>query len=116
MFAALTGQLKVVRFFVQPGVANLQYSVIPNALFCACYRKHVDICGRLLVAGITPQSHHFQHRLAFLTQVMDWTTERLACHHRFTTVVLFGMHDCSGTVLLPMIGNLENVKAREGSA
>ena len=81
-----------------------------NALQYACYSKHAEICGRLLVAGITLQPQHFQHRLTFTTQVLDWAAERLACHHRFMTVVLFAMHERSGA-LVAMIGMVEEVKA-----
>ena len=66
--------------------------------------------GHLLVAGITLQPQHFQHRLTFTTQVLDWAAERLACHHRFMTVVLFAMHENSGA-LVAMIGMVEEVKA-----
>ena len=62
------------------------------------------------MAGITLQPQHFQHCPSFTTQVLDWAAERLACHHRFMTVVLFAMHERSGA-LVAMIGMVEEVKA-----
>ena len=99
-------------FDVGLGIANIQHTAASgsNALGYACRSEHVEICGRLLVAGITLQPQHFQHRLTFITQVLDWAAERLACHHRFMTVVLFAMHERSGA-LVAMIGMVEEVKA-----
>ena len=112
MLAAQEGHLDIVRCLIQPGVANLEHIAHDgsNALYDACYSKHAEICGRLLVAGITLQPQHFQHKLTFTTQVLDWAAERLACHHRFMTVVLFAMHENSGA-LVAMIGMVEEVKA-----
>ena len=42
-------------------------------------------------------------------QVLDWAAERLACHHCFMSVVLFGMHDCSESAL-SMIGGVLEVR------
>ena len=112
MIAAQHGHLGIMRCLIQSGRANLDQTACngANALFGACNHKHVEVCGRLLVAGITLQPQHFQHRLSFTTQVLDWAAERLACHHRFMTVVLFAMHERSGA-LVAMIGMVEEVKA-----
>ena len=78
-----------------------------------CINNDVEIFGRLLMAGIPlPSNQDLWNDVDTLSQILDWLLERLACHNRFVSVVLFGMHDCSGTVLLPMIGALENVKAK----
>ena len=112
MIAAWQSHLEIVRFLIQSGRANIDHTAHDgsNALYDACHSKNVEICGRLLVAGITLQPQHFQHRLTFTTQVLDWAAERLACHHRFMTVVLFAMHENSGA-LVAMIGMVEEVKA-----
>ena len=112
MAAVSKGHLDVVQCLIQSGQANLSAMDHNgnNALYDACGSKRVEICGRLLVAGITLQPQHFQQRLTFTTQVLDWAAERLACHHRFMTVVLFAMHERSGA-LVAMIGMVEEVKA-----
>ena len=114
MVAALEGHLQTVRFLIPSGSTNLHLTTPDgsNAISGACMGKHVEVCGRLLVAGLAitiPQE--FQHRLTFTTQVLDWVAERLACHHRFTTVVLFGMHDSSDTAL-SMLGGVLEVRVR----
>ena len=45
------------------------------------------------------------------TQVLDWVAERLAWHHRFMTVVLFGIHQNSGSAL-SMLGGVLEVRVR----
>ena len=114
MMAAFKGHLQTVRFLIHSGSTNLHLAAPDgrNAISDACYGKHVEVCGRLLVAGLaitTPLD--FQHRLTFTTQMLDWVAERLACHHRFTTVVLFGMHERSGTAL-SMLGGVLEVRVR----
>ena len=112
--AAQHGHLGIMRCLIQSGRANLNVMDRDgdNALYYVWYSqfKRVEICGRLLVAGITLQPQPFQHRLSFTTQVLDWAAERLTCHHRFMTVVLFAMHENSGA-LVAMIGMVEEVKA-----
>ena len=111
MLAVFVGNLKLVRFLIENRAhVNITDVNGRTALFDAFHKSHVEICGRLLVAGSTLQPDCVQDRSSFIIQVLDWMAERLACHRRFMTVVLFAMHDCSGTVLLPKIGNLENVK------
>ena len=75
-------------------------------------RRHVEICGRLLIAGTAAQPRDFQGpRQPRKAQVLDWAAERLACHHCFMSVVLFAMHRSGGTALsLVMVGGRENVK------
>ena len=107
-------QLQTVRFLIPSGSTNLHLTTPDgsNAISAACKGMHIELCGRLLVAGLaitTPLD--FQHRLTFTTQVLDWVAERLACHHRFTTVVLFGMHENSGTAL-SMLGGVLEVRVR----
>ena len=44
-------------------------------------------------------------------KIMKWAKNRLACHRRFMSVVLFAMHRTSGTALsLVSVGGRENVK------
>ena len=56
-------------------------------------------------------SGEFRHRVTFTNQVLDWVAERLAWHHRFTTVVLFGIHQNSGSAL-SMLGGVLEVRVR----
>ena len=83
-----------------------------TALTGASHYGHIEICGRLLIAGVTAQPRDFQGRgQPRKAQVLDWAAERLACHHCFMSVVLFAMHRSSGTALsLVMVGGRENVK------
>ena len=77
-----------------------------------CINNDVEIFGRLLMAGITiTNPNQFRHRVTFTTQVLDWVAERLAWHHRFTTVVLFGIHQNSGSAL-SMLGGVLEVRVR----
>ena len=114
MMAAFRGQLQTVRFLIHSGLSNVHLTTQHgrNAISVACMGKHIEVCGRLLVAGLAITiPHDFQHRLTFTTQVLDWVAERLACHHRFMTVVLFGMHERSGTAL-SMLGGVLEVRVR----
>ena len=113
--AAEKGHLGVVQFLMHLGHTNVLHLTTvdgKNALTAACHGKHIEICGRLLVSGLAITSPaDFQHRLTFTTEVLDWVAERLGCHHRFSTVVLFGMHECSDTVL-SMLGGVLEVRVR----
>lgn len=114
MMAVSYGYSDVVRFLIRSG--NTKLHVLDdeghNALDDASLGMHVEICGRLLVAGVAimrPQD--FQHRRTFTTQVLDWIAERLACYRCFTMVVLFGMHESSDT-FLSRLGGVQGVRMR----
>ena len=70
----------------------------------------METCGRLLIAGATARPWDFDHsRQPRKALVLDWATERLAAHHCFMSVVLFGMHNISGSALC-MIGAVLEVR------
>ena len=113
MVAANRRHLKVVQLLVQAGAdVNQTDNDGKTALFHASGQGQVELCGRLLIAGVTAQPRDFHYeRQPRKAQVLDWAAERLACHHCFMSVVLFAMHRSSGTALsLVMVGGRENVK------
>ena len=65
--AAYCGHVQIVRFFIGPGLANVNQTLGDghNVFPFVCDNKDVEICGRLLVAGITITSpNQFQHRMS----------------------------------------------------
>ena len=111
--AAQNGHHNSTRFLIQAGAdVNQARNDGWTALGVASHKGHVEICGRLLIAGATAQPRDFRgSRQPRKVQVLDWAAERLACHHCFMSVVLFAMHRSSGTALsLVMVGGRENVK------
>ena len=111
MVAASNQHLKLVRYIIQMGAdVNSARKNGDTAFGFACDHGNVEICGRLLIAGATPQPRDFEgYRQPRKAQVLNWVAERLACHHCFVSVVLFGMLECSGSVL-SMIGVVLEVR------
>ena len=105
MGAASYEHLKVIQFLVQAGAdVNQTDHDGKTALFDASDQRQIELCGRFLIAGAIAQPRDFQGpRQPGKAQVLDWAAERLACHHCFMSVVLFGMQDSSGS-MLSMIG------------